>query len=42
MRYGIDLDGVIADFHKGFARTINKLFPGRVAPGDEYPTNWDW
>ena len=42
MRYGIDLDGVICDFHKGFARTINKLFPGRVAPGAEHPDNWDW
>jgi hypothetical protein len=42
VRYGIDCDGVIADFHKGFARVANKLWPGRIAPGDEYPSDWEW
>ena len=42
MRYGVDLDGVICDFHKGFAATANKLFPGTFPPGEEYPDNWDY
>jgi len=41
VRYGIDLDGVIADFHQGFAQVVNKLWPGRIPPGEEYPDNWD-
>ena len=30
MRYALDLDGVLADFHSGFARAAGRLWPGRI------------
>lgn len=41
MKYGIDLDGVIVDMHKGFADIVNQLWLGRIPAGREYPPDWD-
>jgi hypothetical protein len=41
VRYGIDLDGVVADMHKGFADVVNAIWPGRIPTGAEYPPEWD-
>lgn len=32
MRYAIDLDGVVAAFHEGFARAAGRIWPGRILP----------
>lgn len=41
MRYGLDLDGVVVDMHKGFAQVVNSIWPGRIPSGNEYPPEWD-
>jgi uncharacterized HAD superfamily protein len=41
VRYGIDLDGVVVDMHKGLADLINTIWPGRIPTGAEYPPEWD-
>lgn len=41
MRYGLDLDGVLVDMHKGLADLINTIWPGRIPTGAEYPPEWD-
>lgn len=41
MRFGIDLDGVVCDFHKGLAEVINSIWLGRIPTGKEYPPEWD-
>jgi hypothetical protein len=41
MRYGVDLDGVLVDMHKGLADVINSLWPARIPPGAEIPSEWD-
>jgi uncharacterized HAD superfamily protein len=41
MRYGIDLDGVLVDMHKGLAEVINSIWPARIPAGGEVPTDWD-
>lgn len=30
MRYALDLDGVVASFHDGFARAAGRIWPGRI------------
>lgn len=32
MRYAIDLDGVVAAFHEGFAKAAGRIWPGRILP----------
>ena len=41
MRYGMDLDGVIADFSSRVVDAANFLWPGKIAPGFQ-PTVWDY
>jgi hypothetical protein len=41
MRIGVDLDGVICDWHKGVADVINSIWPARIPPGGEYPPEWE-
>jgi len=41
VRYGIDLDGVVVDMHKGLADLINTIWLGRIPTGAEYPPEWD-
>ncbi len=41
MRYGIDVDGVIADFTGAFLREVNDLWPGKL-PINFVPPNWHW
>ena len=41
MRFGLDLDGVVVDMHKGFAKVVNSIWPGRIPAGAEYPPDWD-
>lgn len=41
MRYGCDLDGCLVDMHKGLADVVNSIWPGRIEPGNEVPTEWD-
>lgn len=41
MRYGIDLDGVVADFNSAFVREANTIWPGKL-PTDYQPTSWNW
>jgi hypothetical protein len=41
VRYGLDLDGVVVDMHKGFADLANQLWLGKIPTGSEYPPDWD-
>lgn len=41
MRFGIDVDGVIASFTNAFVHTVNTIWPGRL-PINYEPTDWDW
>jgi hypothetical protein len=41
MRFGIDVDGVIADFTGAFIREVNNIWPGRF-PVDYQPIEWHW
>ena len=41
MRFGIDLDGVLVDMHRGLADVINSVWLGRIPVGQEYPPEWD-
>lgn len=41
MKLGIDLDGVVADWHKGVADVVNSIWPGRIPVGSEYPPEWE-
>jgi hypothetical protein len=40
MRYGLDLDGVMVDMHRGFNDVVNELWPGRIVPHAQ-PSDWD-
>jgi uncharacterized HAD superfamily protein len=39
MRFGIDIDGVVADFVSAFVREINNIWPGRL-PINYQPPSW--
>lgn len=41
LKLAIDIDGVLANFTKGYAAKINELFPGTIPEGYE-PQDWDW
>ena len=41
MRFGIDLDGVIANFTGRIIEITNSIWPGRLRP-DFVPDNWDY
>ena len=41
MRFGIDLDGVLADFGEKVVTIGNQLWPGKFPPG-YVPDNWDY
>jgi hypothetical protein len=41
MRYGIDLDGVLADFTERVIGIANSLWPGKM-PINYVPNNWDY
>jgi 5'(3')-deoxyribonucleotidase len=41
MRFGIDLDGVLADFGARIIEVANKLWPGKLAEG-YVPASWDY
>jgi uncharacterized HAD superfamily protein len=40
VRYGIDCDGVIADFNTSFVREVNNIWPGKL-PVNYQPPVWD-
>lgn len=39
MNIAIDLDGVVCDYHKGFVRAANSIWPGRLSDGP--PPEWE-
>lgn len=39
MRVGVDIDGVLADFNRGFTTLMNELYGTHVRPK---PDCWDW
>jgi hypothetical protein len=41
MRFGIDIDGVIADFISAYVREVNDVWPGKIPIGYQ-PPDWDW
>lgn len=41
MRYGMDLDGVVANFGRAVIKAANSLWPGKMAE-DFVPDNWDY
>ena len=41
MRFGIDLDGVLADFGKQVIKTANEMWPGKM-PLDYLPQQWSY
>lgn len=41
MRFGVDIDGVIASFTTAFTREVNNIWLGKL-PINYMPTNWDW
>ena len=40
-KFGIDVDGVLADFESSFRLAANKIFPDRLPEGYR-PDNWDY
>lgn len=41
MRFGIDIDGVVADFITAYVREVNTVWPGKLPIGYQ-PIDWDW
>lgn len=41
MRFGIDLDGCVADFTSSFIKAVNTIWPGRL-PLNYQPLDWHW
>lgn len=41
MRWGIDVDGVVAGFIEAYVREVNSRWPGKLPVGYQ-PVNWDW
>lgn len=39
MKVGVDIDGVLADFNRGFTHLMNQLYDTRVHPKLD---DWDW
>lgn len=42
MRIGFDVDGVLADFNRGFATLLSRTSGRRLATADFVPSVWDW
>lgn len=41
MRFGVDIDGIVASFISAFVREVNNIWLGKL-PVDYQPSDWDW
>lgn len=41
-RFGIDIDGVLADFSGGALKIVREVFPEKAIPSDYIPTDWNF